>query len=111
MKTLNKKQLEYALEQGSYEKWENCTITYCDENGAQTGVKSWADIYLVLDKPVLAEPYRLNEDGTKHYYNRAWNTLEDGFVVSDWGNYSKVNPAINVWARLRTLIAGTLGLT
>lgn len=110
MKTLTKKQLQYALQEGAYEKWENCTIAYCDENGDQTGVKSWADIYLVLDKPVLAEPYRINEDGTKHYYNRAWNTLEDdGFSVNDWGNYSKVNPAINVWGTIEHPYSGRLG--
>lgn len=110
MTTLNKKQLQYALEQGAYEKWENCTIAYCDENGDQTGAKSWADIYLVLDKPVLAEPYSLNEDGTKHYYSREWNTLEDnGFIVSDWGNYSKVNPALNVWGYIEHPYIGRLG--
>ena len=110
MKTLTKKQLEYALKQGAYEKWENCTIEYMDEQGEPSGVKSWADIYLVLDKPVLAEPYRLNEDGTKHYYNRAWNTLEDdGFIINDWGNYSKVNPAINVWGTIEHPYSGRLG--
>lgn len=111
MKTLIKKQLKYALEQGVYEKWENCTIEYMDEQGEPSGFKSWADIYLVLDKPVLAEPYSLNEDGTKHYYNnRVWNTLEDdGFSVNDWGNYSKVNPAINVWGTIAHPYSGRLG--
>lgn len=110
MKTLTKKQLEYALSQGAYEKWENCTIDYCDENGEPSGAKSWADIYLVLDKPVLAEPYRLNEDGTKHYYNRAWNTQdEDGFIISDWGNYSKINPKLNVWGTINHPYSGKLG--
>lgn len=81
-----------------------------DEQGEPSGAKSWADIYLVLDKPVLAEPYRLNEDGTKHYYSREWNTLEDnGFIISDWGNYSKINPALNVWGYIEHPYNGRLG--
>lgn len=105
MTKLTQTQLEQALKNGAYEKYEGAVIEYL-EDGERTGIKAWADLYEVLGKPVLAEPH----NGEGHYYNRSWNNdKDDNFIVIDGGYSSKINPILNVWGHIEHPYKGRLG--
>lgn len=80
---MEKKAILEALKQGNYTKYQG-VIEYYNENGNCTGVKAWSDLYEVSGVIVLAEPYSLDLNGSKWYYNREWNLSDsDGFRVVD----------------------------
>lgn len=75
MTKITQSQLEQALKNGSYEKYEGAVIEYL-EDGERTGIKAWADLYEVLGKSPRYEIMKALKTVTIDGQNEGETTLE-----------------------------------